>query len=200
MNVHDALLAAVIADPDEDTPRLVMADWFDENGQPDRAEFIRVQCEIANLSDPIPPNTIIRVLTSDEANRRNALRRRERELKDPSDLTWHLRWPSELSRKGWHYPVQVFRRGFVESVTCSAEDWLRVGNAVRIAQPVTRVELTTRPKMDWWVGNSSAALAGDAEFECTRWRGVRFKLPPRPGRVLTVTREMLVNDTAGFAT
>src|SRR3982750_4314118 len=42
MTDHDPLLAAIIADPDEDTPRLVFADWLDEHGEPERAEFIRV--------------------------------------------------------------------------------------------------------------------------------------------------------------
>jgi uncharacterized protein (TIGR02996 family) len=39
-----ALLAAILAHPDEDTPRLMYADWLDEHGQPERAEFIRIQC------------------------------------------------------------------------------------------------------------------------------------------------------------
>lgn len=40
------LLAGVCAAPDDDTPRLVLADWFDENGDPDRAEFVRLQCAL----------------------------------------------------------------------------------------------------------------------------------------------------------
>ena len=49
-----ALEAAIIAHPDEDTPRLVYADWLDEHGDPDRAAFIRVQCRLADMppSDP----------------------------------------------------------------------------------------------------------------------------------------------------
>ncbi|MDB5311649.1 MAG: hypothetical protein JWO38_5851 [Gemmataceae bacterium] len=42
-----ALLAAIIADPDDDTVRLVYADWLDEHDRPERAEFIRVQIELA---------------------------------------------------------------------------------------------------------------------------------------------------------
>lgn len=41
MTTSDALLAAVLANPADDLPRLVYADWLDENGQPERAEFIR---------------------------------------------------------------------------------------------------------------------------------------------------------------
>jgi uncharacterized protein (TIGR02996 family) len=51
MSDGDALLAAILAHPDEDTPRLVYADWLDENGQPDRAEFIRLQCANARRDD-----------------------------------------------------------------------------------------------------------------------------------------------------
>lgn len=37
MSDRAALLAAIIANPDEDTPRLVYADWLDEHGSPDPA-------------------------------------------------------------------------------------------------------------------------------------------------------------------
>ena len=37
MSDRDALLAAIRAHPDEDTPRLVLADYLDENGEEDRA-------------------------------------------------------------------------------------------------------------------------------------------------------------------
>lgn len=40
-------LASIRAAPDDDLPRLVFADWLDENGDPDRAEFIRFQVESA---------------------------------------------------------------------------------------------------------------------------------------------------------
>lgn len=33
MTDGDALLAEIIAQPDEDTPRLVYADWLQDNGQ-----------------------------------------------------------------------------------------------------------------------------------------------------------------------
>jgi len=47
MSDEDALIAAIIANPDEDTPRLVYADWLQENGRPERGEFIRLQCQLA---------------------------------------------------------------------------------------------------------------------------------------------------------
>lgn len=47
MSDLDALFAAILAAPEDDAPRLVMADWLDEHDQPERAEFIRVQVALA---------------------------------------------------------------------------------------------------------------------------------------------------------
>lgn len=65
MSDENALLAAIAAHPLDDTPRLVFADWLDERGDPAdvaKAEFIRVQCELAQLpaSDPRYPALVKR--------------------------------------------------------------------------------------------------------------------------------------------
>lgn len=52
MSDLDALLAAVLAAPADDLPRLVVADWLEEHGEPERAEFIRVQCELDRTPAP----------------------------------------------------------------------------------------------------------------------------------------------------
>ena len=44
MSDEAALLAAILAHPDEDTPRLMYADWLTEHAEGERAEFIRLQC------------------------------------------------------------------------------------------------------------------------------------------------------------
>jgi uncharacterized protein (TIGR02996 family) len=54
MKEQDALLAAVLDAPDDDAPRLVYADWLEEHGQPERAEFIRAQVERARLPEDAP--------------------------------------------------------------------------------------------------------------------------------------------------
>jgi uncharacterized protein (TIGR02996 family) len=50
MSDRAALLAAIIAHPDEDTPRLVYADWLEENGWAKRAAVIREQIEHNRLA------------------------------------------------------------------------------------------------------------------------------------------------------
>jgi uncharacterized protein (TIGR02996 family) len=52
MSDEAALLAAIMSHPDEDTPRLVYADWLDENGASERAEFIRLQIGLARGTLP----------------------------------------------------------------------------------------------------------------------------------------------------
>ena len=42
-----AFYRAIADAPDDDTPRLVFADWLQEHGEDARAEFIRLQCAIA---------------------------------------------------------------------------------------------------------------------------------------------------------
>ncbi len=99
--MHAAFLAAIADRPDDDLPRLVYADWLDENGQPERAEFIRTQIELTNLPAADP--------------RREVLKARERVLLRDHRERWGL--------DAFRGQSQVFRRGFVEEVNVSAE-WL----------------------------------------------------------------------------
>lgn len=45
MTDRESFIAAIRANPDDDTLRLVFADWLQEQGEDDRAEFIRAQVE-----------------------------------------------------------------------------------------------------------------------------------------------------------
>lgn len=54
MTLPRELLAAIAADPDASGPRLAAADWFAAHGDPDRAEFIRLQVEVGEALAPNP--------------------------------------------------------------------------------------------------------------------------------------------------
>src|SRR5688500_1981869 len=75
MNDGQALLDAVCETPDDDTPRLVYADWLEENGEADRAEFIRGQIELLRLGP-------------DDRARLPALAARTQELEKKHLKTW----------------------------------------------------------------------------------------------------------------
>lgn len=49
MSEHEAFVAAIAAAPDDDTPRLVYADFLEEHGDAARAGFIRDQVRLAKL-------------------------------------------------------------------------------------------------------------------------------------------------------
>src|SRR5262245_3154375 len=72
-NQQAAFLAAIRDDPDDDGPRLIFADWLEEQGDP-RGEFIRVQCALARLGP--------------EDERWASLKRREWELLEAHWETW----------------------------------------------------------------------------------------------------------------
>ena len=59
------LLAAIVANPDDDTPRLVYADWLQERGQEAKAEYVRTVVRL--LHPPEDPALVERcVALADE--------------------------------------------------------------------------------------------------------------------------------------
>jgi uncharacterized protein (TIGR02996 family) len=95
------LIATVIADPDNDAPRLRYADWLDRLGDP-RGGFIRIQCELATLESG-------HTLTAQQKRRRTQLAKQSEKL-----LQEHLAaWTAPLADLKLR-PGQVeFCRGFL---------------------------------------------------------------------------------------
>jgi uncharacterized protein (TIGR02996 family) len=141
MTDGELLLRAILDQPKEETPRLVYADWLEENGQPERAEFIRVQVEIAGWGTTPPADAEEWV-------------RRERELLWGHGLKWalpatevHHSGPTGVGPSAGHI-LGFFSRGFLSHVTCSWPDWRAHADAILAAQPVERVRLTTWPYLN----------------------------------------------------
>ncbi len=158
MTHEAAFLKEILADPEADCPRLLFADWLDENDQRERAEFVRVQCALAGLRCTSEP--LCELLNSDmpehlqgwcmECCRIDALRRRERELLDTHRLSWAMPLPQLLRVTEWHGETRdlpwIFRCGLVESIECAAADWLAHADALTAAAPLCEVRLTTWPE------------------------------------------------------
>lgn len=112
-----ALLAGVCADPADDTARLVMADWFQENGQGELAEFVRLQIEIERSPSFLAPEF-------------DRLRIFERKLRDRGCERggFMSNWGAA---SGLPPGAAVeWSRGFVGSLVCTAEDFLRHADAM----------------------------------------------------------------------
>jgi uncharacterized protein (TIGR02996 family) len=121
MTDREALLAAIHAEPDDDTPRLVYADWLQENGQPERADFIRLQIE-AVRAEPFGPQ-----------GRRAA--ERARDLLEAHRHAWtrHLHdgfveWPR-------------FERGFVTQLSIEPSEFVPRAAALLQAEPIQALKL-----------------------------------------------------------
>jgi uncharacterized protein (TIGR02996 family) len=93
---RDDLLQAIIENPDDDARRLVYADWLEDHGESERAEFIRVQIELAKL-----PNV---------DKRRPLLKQRETELLARNESEWIK--PIRHRVLSW-----TFQRGFIAEVS-----------------------------------------------------------------------------------
>jgi uncharacterized protein (TIGR02996 family) len=86
----DAFLAEILANPDDDAPRLVYSDWLEEQGDIARAEFIRRQCRMARRAVPAIDDEL-----------------RADDLLDAHGSAWRNDWPT---REGVRFAE--FERGF----------------------------------------------------------------------------------------
>lgn len=139
-----ALLAAVIASPDDDAPRLVYADWLLEHGDwgaRNRGEFVQCECAIAQLPDESTPRRAALVRRAAE------LRRSERgwiaDMLDgvfgpnPFEAAWDASWG--------------FDRGLVTAYTrrsWSGTEVARYLPSIQSRMPVTELEVHCRSVED----------------------------------------------------
>ncbi|MFQ3649125.1 MAG: TIGR02996 domain-containing protein [Gemmataceae bacterium] len=121
--IYRGLLDDVIENPDEDAPRLVMADWLEEYGDQvaqDRARFIRLQVRRAQLSDYSPEAWACR---SEELR----LLRRHR-------LAWLTRLDRFVSKA-------TFQRGFAESLVLGVAQFVKNADTLFRLTPVRQLQL-----------------------------------------------------------
>src|SRR5262245_22408142 len=90
---REALHRAILDSPEDGTPRLVYADWCEDNGEAARAEFIRLQIERERLGKPAERCHFgdvrnPRRLTPEEVERRGRLFEREEELWEENKGAW----------------------------------------------------------------------------------------------------------------
>jgi uncharacterized protein (TIGR02996 family) len=133
MSDHDALLAAICAEPDEDTPRLAFADWLEEHDESAHAAFVRDQVELART----PPW-------------------------EPFAAACRRRWPDRVSGKHFRHslprtdgfqvewPADAFRRGFGWHLNLrSLVAWEQTEPLVLGRAPVGELHLWSATLDDW---------------------------------------------------
>ncbi len=112
-----AFLSRIREQPADDGPRLIFADWLDEQGD-SRGQFIRVQCALARLPADDP--------------RRGDLENREQALLQAHKPSWSARLAGLACE--WTY-----RRGLVEAVSINASAFLERGAELFRHGPIRRV-------------------------------------------------------------
>jgi uncharacterized protein (TIGR02996 family) len=132
--MDDAFLSAIMAAPDDDTPRLIYADWLEERGNP-RGEFIRLQIALA---------------TSVPAAERMAVLVRAQQL-----LAEHqVEWAGDIPRRVAEFH---FERGFVAEIKLSLDAFLDHADALFQQAPIQRVTMSD-------VGNRIAQVAASTHL------------------------------------
>jgi uncharacterized protein (TIGR02996 family) len=121
MTDGDALRAAIVAEPEDDTLRLVYADWLEENSRPERAAFIRAQVW-ASQHEPYSPE----FRKHDNATNRVSSRQR-------------LEWAKTVTSRGaleWR-----FTRGFIEHVAVNANRFPQEAAALFAVEPIRSLQV-----------------------------------------------------------
>lgn len=116
MSDRDALLHAIAARPEEDTPRLMYADWLEENGEPEPADFVRTQVYLAQPG--LPPAEKYPLVKKNVFYLTN----RVREWKDRMPLLAGITWGD-------------FNRGLIEEIQADDERPVVTHAAVVFAIP-----------------------------------------------------------------
>lgn len=200
MTEREAMVRAVCEQPDDDTVRLAFADWLEENGEPERAEFVRLQVELAKYPkqaawlEQMPVEQWQGSESEGELLRRlDPLVKRHTQLcglyvrdcaKWSREVIQGLLGSDWLQRSAtWQWG---WDRGFVSEVTLPLAAFYAPETAHDTArelfatQPVTRVTLTCRRPLEWTEDTGSASHDGDRWFS---WLDPRIQPGESPYRV-----------------
>jgi uncharacterized protein (TIGR02996 family) len=140
----EALIRSVLANPADNAPRLVYADWLEERGRPEDADFIRVQIELARLGfgDAFHKDG--------SGHLRHMPAHVERLTERQLELWFAGYGRADLPDEMVNWPMTVHStpgqnlllcRGFVERITMFADVFLEVARGLFARQPVTHVRL-----------------------------------------------------------
>ncbi|HZV05495.1 MAG TPA: TIGR02996 domain-containing protein [Gemmataceae bacterium] len=127
MTHSDAFLRDILNHPDDDAPRLIFADWLEEQGDAAsvaRAEFIRVQCVLAagQLSDL----------------RRAELEKRENQILNEYGSQWAR--PIRRLVQTWE-----FHRGFIDAVEMGEHEFHARAIQLFSRAPIQHLRLDVNP-------------------------------------------------------
>lgn len=139
-------IAAIVAEPHSDAHRLVYADWLEETGQPERADFVRRQIQSARMA------CMVRIGGGDESLpladcgipdcRYCEGRRHEASYLHQHGKAWLANWPLLVGSEPGRDVLGVeWRRGFPSTLRCEIGWWLANHKRALASVPLERLEL-----------------------------------------------------------
>jgi uncharacterized protein (TIGR02996 family) len=135
MTPEEAFLEDICEHPEDDTPRLIFADWLEEHDNPERAEFIRLQCDLAGRGDSDP------VVLRARPREQTLLRQHGNDWLGPlRDLGIVLEPgpPEHPWIQTPFYHIAGFARGFVDRVALPYDDFVFRAERLFEAGPTIR--------------------------------------------------------------
>jgi uncharacterized protein (TIGR02996 family) len=130
----DAFLAEIVGNPDDDNVRLVFADWLEDQGDTDRAAFVRAQVRLAHFDWRAMPATVERF-----PGERGTLQRQVDGLWRRHKDEWLAELPQAVRR------VVRFQRGFVEVLGGSPSHVLKVTRRFWATHPIRELDISNGP-------------------------------------------------------
>jgi uncharacterized protein (TIGR02996 family) len=122
-----ALLQAIQREPDDDTLRLVYADWLDDHDDPDRAELIRVQIEAERHRNGSPEYERLTDRAVELLRKRGTQWSRSYESAIEADADLSVRKALYCTEHGIALSNLWLSRGFVDAIDFKPERFFSLG-------------------------------------------------------------------------
>jgi uncharacterized protein (TIGR02996 family) len=153
MTHEELFIQSIRETPADDAPRLIYADWLEEHGQGDRAEFIRVQCRLSRLTEAEPEQSVL------SARAEGLLGEHWDEWVGPLRSIvgpWRDRYGERWMGEEYHPDgLRRFQRGFVDTLALDAANFLDHVEHLKRLVPLRDLRL-------WGAGRCAERLAWES--------------------------------------
>lgn len=187
-------LADIIANPEDDVPRLIYADWLEDHGQDERAEFIRVQidemtkhtCKCAPALFVSPGCPTCKLVKPMRSRNRSLLTK----LADAFRPQVPWSWSVSLFTPTRDTPCSIIRRGFLAEIHAPLTVLMEHLPRLVRRHPIERVRATDRePRIIFSRANDFLWLPGISQ---THLHEIPFEVAQRLGRKATFVSGLMV--------
>lgn len=181
MTLPPYLLAPILACPEDDLPRLIAADWLEENGLPQWAEFIRLQIEFAEHRDRQ------RLISRRICTLVDSMQVPAKMLGIGPNWIWSGDCESVVVKPHGEEIEYVFRRGLVDEIRCQMAQW--VGSICQNCDGTGKDAALPGPEWEKCICHGTGRTAGIAGRVMEQW----------PVRTVVLTDKSPMDASDGYS-